>query len=84
MGFAKALTATSAKGLLGRFGLRTDLLELFGVMLGMTMCGLVVAPMLFGVGLARFEAVASETLIYGFLSGYSPSQRPGYYGIRRI
>ena len=67
--FARALTAASDAGLWDRFGLRTDLLELFGVMLGMTICGLVVAPMLVGIGLARFEAVASETLIYGFLSG---------------
>ena len=75
--FVKALTAVSDAGLLDRFGLRTDLLELFGVMLGMTICGLVVAPMLAGIGLARFEVVDSETLIYGFLSGIFAVAAPG-------
>lgn len=63
----KALRAVPDNGLLERFGFRTDLLELFGVMLGMAICGLAVAPMLAVIGLARFEAVASETLIYGFM-----------------
>lgn len=75
--FAKALTAASDAGLLDLFGLRMDLLELFGVMIGMAICGLVVAPMLVGIGLARFEAVASETLIYGFLSGVFAVAAPG-------
>ena len=75
--FAKALTAASDEGLSERFGLRADLLELFGVMLGMMICGLAVAPMLSGIGLARFEAVASETLIYGFLSGIFAVAAPG-------
>lgn len=48
---------------------RMHSLELFGVTLGMMICGLVVAPMLVGIGLARFEPVASETLVYGFMSG---------------
>ena len=75
--FAKALMVASDEGLSGQFGLRMDFLELFGVMLGMTICGLVVAPMLAGIGLARFEAVASETLMYGFLSGIFAVAAPG-------
>lgn len=75
--FAKALTAVPDEGLSGWFGLRTDLLELFGVTLGMMMCGLVVTPVLARIGLARFEAVASETLIYGFLSGIFAVAAPG-------
>ena len=75
--FAKVLTAASDEMLSERFGRRRDLLELFGVTLGMTICGLFVAPILAGVGLARFEAVASESLIYGFLSGILDVAAPG-------
>lgn len=47
------------------------------MMLGMTICGLVVAPMLARIGLARFEPVAPETLVYGFIGGIFGVAVPG-------